>query len=299
MTTRKRTRRRPFAGIKTHRTPNHDDLDRIYSELMARPNVYGCFVGRKIKKGKSTSTLAITCLVSKKKKVAKSKSVPEQVTWSERGRERHLSSDVAQVAPKFVPQAGAVAGPGDSVMFAGNGATAGVVLNHPEFGRTLTTAAHLFALGTPAGAQVIARSGVTNFQAVLRRRVDGERFDYALLGLADPQNADNLYLDRFRVGPIFIPTAPEDLNRQLFILTPQATGLSVRCRGINARIGLPGGSLVGVILTDAVTVDGHSGACLVDEKRRVWGFLRGRLGNSFSVFMPASALLLQEHATLI
>jgi hypothetical protein len=53
------------------------------------------------------------------------------------------------------------------------------------------------------------------------------------------------------------------------------------------------------ILTDFVTLSGDSGACLVDEQGRVWGLLRGRIGNTFSLFAPIQYALDEEHAKLL
>jgi hypothetical protein len=191
-------------------------------------------------------------------------------------------------------------GPADQVQFIDDRASSGMVIQHPEFKRALTTAAHLFPSGTSAGAKVIVKSRDQVFETKLSRAMFSSSLDYALLEVNDGDPSDNLFRDTIRLGPVYVPTIPEDIDRQVFVLAPNGKVIQTRCRGINARITLPSGRLLtNLILTDAVTSGGQSGTSLIDSKRRIWGLLRGALYNKYSAFMPAHLVLSQENATLV
>src|SRR5688572_4996291 len=142
--------------------PGEGSLADIYSELMALPNVHGCFVGQKIANKKRSRKLAIICCVAKKvpdRDLSAEEHVPKHIKWlGNRSEYQELTTDV-QVARKGKLHAAIpVVGPGDELARnpANNQkATIGIALNHPLFGHIVTTAGHAF-MGSTFGIRTFA-----------------------------------------------------------------------------------------------------------------------------------------------
>jgi hypothetical protein len=139
--------RRPAPRLKLPRTPNPVHLAQIYADLLKRPNVLGCFIGRKRRGGRATRRLSVICCVGEKvalQNLAPEERLPEEVTWP-RGAARlgRLAIDVRVLARPF--------------QRAASQATVGIALRHPTFGDVVTTAGHLVLdtyFDVKAGAEV-------------------------------------------------------------------------------------------------------------------------------------------------
>lgn len=62
--------------IRGRKLPNTTELMTIYQELIKKPNVFGCYVGKKVKAGNETGSLSIICGV--KDKIDKKDLKPEE-----------------------------------------------------------------------------------------------------------------------------------------------------------------------------------------------------------------------------
>lgn len=294
---------------KPRKLPAGHVLDENVRRLMNKPNVVAAFVGKKQRKGKDTGQLSLVCGVSKKipeKDLEPSHIIPKAVEIPiTRVRSTRIATDVIPMHGRFEAQANML-GPSDLVLpdqF--TQATIGIALNHPTFGKVITTAGHAVQ-GVPTGSPMIVSSGGDSFSVRLAAepRIN-QRTDHALLA---PENQDivgNFFRDVTPLGPPFIPDPNQDVGTPLFILPSDRDVITVICRGLHGSVRV-GSNLImnDLILTDLRTVDGDSGACVVDGNWRVWGVLLGRfettddngnLGN-FSVFIPAFRILLLEGA---
>jgi hypothetical protein len=287
--------------------PNTAELLEIYKELLEMPNVHFCFVGKKTKKGASTSRTSIVCGVKTKIKrndIEKKDLVPRHFVWLKHASHpRRILTDVVEMPLNFQFRQGPIIGPGDTVTAEdGSSATVGIAMRHPQFGEVVTTAGHLFS-PNDLDQNVTVKSGDAVAAGKLIKRVRNNEVDYALIQMKGSCRILNLFRDRYAVGPTHFPNE-EDLNRELRILSPGGGGsIGVTCRGIHGYFRLPGGpAMSNLIFTEDRTQRGDSGSCLIDESGAVWGLLVGGTcdsGISFSAFMPAYFPLIRERAYLI
>jgi hypothetical protein len=271
------------------------------AELHDRCAEWGAFatyLGRKKTRGRWTDQVSLVCLVENKlplQEIPKEQRISGLIRWQERRRTYSIATDVVAARPTLELQQAVVLGPGDGAGFGGAAATIGAAIDHPDFGRCLTTAGHLFGGPAAEGRLAQARASGLQFNALVKRCVVQLAADYALLQPTQPCDCDNLFRDRVRIGPVFVPT-PADQNKRLFVLD-QNGAVPTICSGVHARLNTVVGVFEDVILTAPVTTAGMSGAALVDSDSRLWGFLLGTFA-SFSFFMPANLLLTQERSRL-
>jgi trypsin-like peptidase len=309
--TRDKGRRRGPARWTAFAAPGQ--LREAFARLMELRNVWGCYIGQKVQRGRAVGGPAVVCVVARKvarQKLTRKDLVPATIPFPVgRGRRVLLKTDVVQCPRRFRTQEGAfpqpVAGPGDRVVRAsGESGTIGVVLKRRgSEDRVLTTAGHVFRDADPGESVIVVNgSGTAMGEAKLIARRISPRLDYALLRLVSPVRSANLYADQFPVDSAYDPDPGTDVGRTLWILRGNGSALRVTCRGIRGTFQLPsGGVLEEVILTDLVTTPGDSGCALVDQQRRVWGLLLGGLrtnGFRASVFGQATEVLIEEQAEL-
>jgi hypothetical protein len=284
-------------GVR-RRTPPRDALRELHDHACGEWGAFATYLGHKKTRGRWTKQVSLVCLVEHKvplQDIPKQQRIPKYVRWKERRRTYALPTDVVTASPTLQLQQGIVLGPGDAASFGGADATIGAAIDHPDFGRCLTTAGHLFGGPAAEGRLAQARASGVRFNALVKRCVLQLAADYALLQPTQPSDCDNLFRDRVRIGPVFVPTVA-DQNKRLFVLD-QAGAVPTICRGVHARMNTAIGVFDDVILTTPVTQPGMSGAALVDTDSRLWGFLLGTFaGRSF--FMPANLLLTQERSRL-
>jgi hypothetical protein len=314
------TRKRP-SGPKAPVLPGPAKLRAIYSELRSLPNIQGCFIGWKRRKGRTTRRLAIVCCVQEKiadRKLEPGNRVPSTIDWQvTTKRRRSLPTDV-QTAGSHGLQSGAeIIGPGDLVSGIGGASnlergTIGVIMSHPTFGRTLTTAAHVLDASTP-GTVTFPRGSEPVIDIGPNGRLDGTRVpgivhclvitetaDYAVISAVSDTELDNLYLDRQQLGPPHIPTATI-IGSSAFALTSRGRRHTI-VRGIQGALQIGPLSLRDLILVDQCTRAGDSGCCLIDHDSRILGLLEGVTefdGQSYSVFSSAIWPFILEHAEFV
>ncbi|HKQ15482.1 MAG TPA: hypothetical protein VJT80_18750 [Steroidobacteraceae bacterium] len=280
------------------RTPPRAALAQLHAQASAKWGAFATYLGRKKRHGRWTSEVALVCLVESKQpleEIPKQQRIWKAAQWKERRRTYRIPTDVVAATPDLQLQQGVVLGPGDGAIFGAADATIGAAVDHPVFGRCLTTAGHLFGGPAAVGSLAQARASGLQFNVLVKRCVLQLAADYALLQPTNPADCDNLFRDRVRIGPVFVPTVA-DQNKPLFVLD-QNGAVPTICRGVHARLNTVVGVFEDVILTTPVTTAGMSGAALVDSDSRLWGFLLGTFAGS-SFFMPANLLLTQEGSRL-
>jgi hypothetical protein len=307
--------RRPALRLKLPRTPTPARLAEIYADLQRRPNVLGCFIGRKRKGGRATSRLSVICVVREKVALRvldpETERLPGEITWP-RGEARpgRLPIDVQVLARPFQRAAGAVAGPGDGVTMGASQATIGIALRHPVFGDVVTTAGHLVldTLGEvtyPAGqlpqvSLASAGSGGTLFPGTALRAVRSATADYALVRPA-ALTCQNLFADQTPIGLPYTPS-DQEIGAPLFVLSARGT-LQASFLGVHGSLPVgDNGLMQNLLLTDFATDAGDSGSCLVDAQSRSWGLLVGFSeldGRLCSVFISAALPLALEGAVFL
>jgi hypothetical protein len=310
--------RRPAPRLTRPRTPNPVHLAEIYDDLLKRPNVLGCFIGRKRREGRATSRLSVICCVREKvalRNLAPEELLPLEVTWP-RGvtRPGRLAIDVRVLSrpfrPAAVPATSPVAGPGDGLTSGASQATVGIALRHPTFGDVVTTAGHLVldslgAVTYPAGQlpQVelaSAGSGGALFPGSAVRAVRSATADYALVQPAG-LTCENLFANQTPVGLPYTPS-DQEIGAPLFVLSARGT-LAAIFLGVYGSLPVgDNGLMQNLLLTDFATDAGDSGSCLVDAQSRAWGLLVGFSeldGNLCSVFISAALPLALEGAVFL
>jgi hypothetical protein len=307
--------RRQAPRLKLPRTPTPARLAEIYSDLARRPNVQGCFIGRKRKGGRATRRLSVICVVGEKVALGdldpETERLPEEITWP-RGEARpgRLAIDVQVLARPFQRAAGAVAGPGDGVTAGTSQATVGIALRHPVFGDVVTTAGHLVldTLGEvtyPAGELpeielASAGSGAALFPGTALRAVRSTSVDYALVR-PTALTCQNLFADQTPIGLPYTPS-DQEIGAPLFVLSARGT-LPARFLGVHGSLPVgDNGLMQNLLLTDFATEAGDSGSCLVDVQSRAWGLLVGfsQLDDRLcSVFISAALPLALEGAVFL
>jgi hypothetical protein len=311
------------------RFPADGNLAELYAELLAYPNVHGCYIGHKTrrptKNGKkqdvpnkklAVGPLAIICCVDNKPHVRhldRCDRIPRTLKWP-RTRSKHFNipSDV-QYAERGRTYVAPVVGPGDDLHASpaahSGRATLGIALKHPIFGRVVTTAGHTFipagpgnlVFGAAAPVLTISNAGLGatpgTFQALPLKAIRSPQADYALL---QPQaESRNLFRDTLNISGVHF-ARPEDVGTTLFALTRTDIKQTV-LRGVAGTLAFDGVQMTGLLFVDDVTEAGDSGCCLVDSSFRVWGLLVGdALINNVnrSVFASANFVLALENAQL-
>lgn len=283
------------------RTPTESCRRELTKAAQQQWDAFGTGIMMKRRRNRWLKSSAFTCVVSQKirspKKLPKRRRIPKQISWIDRRRRFHLSTDVVATDPQLQLQTASTLGPGDSVHFDGRWASVGMALRHPTHSFCVTTAGHLFRNPSVIGGQAQIVTARTTIPMRIEQCVIGSATDYALLSPLDPNaGCDNLYDDMLRLGPVYEPTR-WDLGAAVFVLDGFGNSIPTVCRGVNMEFRLPSGHYTDVIVTDACTVEGQSGSCLVDGSRRIWGFVLGVMG-MFTLYFPAHRLLIAEGAQL-
>ena len=299
---------RQIPAAKPYAVPRPGSLQGIVAEMCKLPNVVGYFVGHKVRKGRYTKQLALCMLVSQKpdeEELPLTHRIPKEVSFKlSAHRSGTLKTDVILLKRPFVrAQAAAVAGPGDTVTFPQPG-TVGIVMQHPKYGRVITSAGHAFVKASWSGTATFPASNlprvtlrnsggrIATLQGKLLKVVVEPRADYALVR---PLNIEayNTFQDRFFLRGTYAPSEKE-MGHRLFVLTGRGQ-LATKFRGQEGSVLVGPMHMKRVLLTDRCTRDGDSGACLIDEQGRVWGLLLG-FNDKYSVFMSADIVLFDERA---
>jgi hypothetical protein len=286
------------------RIPCPSERAEIASRLLRLPNVVGFYLGHKHAGGRSTGEYALVCLVSEKRIMAASGSVPPRIPFRLTSRSRGwIRTDVVRVG-KLRRARSLVCGPGDKV-FGRSAGTVGIALSHPEHGPVVTTAGHVF---TDSGWTGVREFGAGERQEVTLRNVPtGEPFtgelikvvvtsqaDYALVRPCLDFPARNAYHDAFPMGVPYQPSGDE-LGASLTVLAA-AGERSTAFRGLQGSVRIGDEGLVeDALVTDRCTAGGDSGGALVDEFRRVWGLLVG-FADECSIFMSPFVPIQRESA---
>jgi len=295
-------------SIRGRKMPNTVELMEIYREMVKRPNVFGCYVGKKISRGEKKPGLAVICAV--KDKVDKENLSREEIIPSRFGWLKHASSpqkmrtDVVQMSDTLTRQTGPIIGPGDRIVRKANGEAAaiGIAFLHPQYGPVVTTAGHLFS-GNGVDEDVTIESGDSQVNGKMVKKMMAANTDCALIQITNSSmsGVENLFRDLHAVGPLYFPS-DQDLEKEMVVLTPTGA-FDVICKGINGQFSWSNGILMNdLILTTWKTIPGDSGSCLVTKKYAACGLLVGQMSSGdtlFSAFVPAYIPVLMEHGQLI
>jgi hypothetical protein len=294
-------RKKKIGGRKL---PNTAELKDIYRELMKKPNVVGCYVGKKTTTGKKGGGVAIVCAVKDKiehKDLKPEEVIPKTVDWLKSSSSpKKLKTDVVKLPHKLKRQAGAIIGAGDKIIRLRNNeeGSIGLALSHPELGPVVTTAGHLF--NDSVGNEIVEiQSGASTVHGKMVKKVMEPDADYALIRVDESPNVkvENLFRDLYAVGPLYM-ISENDLEQKMSILTPRGE-FEVTLKGIHGQFTWDGVAMTDLILTTWGTVPGDSGSCLVTGNYAVCGLLVGQTGTQFSAFAPAYIPVLKENSNLI
>jgi hypothetical protein len=308
------TRGRVHASPPIPSVPGFHRLSSAYDEIMAAcPQVWGCYVGFKRVRGRTTRTPALVCCVETKVprgRLAKGERVQPAREWHFGGKAWiRLPTDVIEVKRSIALHASprpAVVGPGDvASTVSDRHSTIGVAVQHETLGVLVSTAAHLLPSTSPPYPPVTltySSGGESVAAQVVACRFD-DVLDYALLRTPQGTPTANAWQDRYPIVGFYVPQPPQDLGKQLYVLT-STQSIGVRCHGLHARFVDSEGSVIDdAICTDLVTEAGDSGCPLVGPPNRsLWGLLRGAHysgPDSRSLFFPAWRMLFREQARLL
>jgi hypothetical protein len=316
------------AVIHSATLPGPGPLAHIASALRANYGFERVGVGFRIRNGKPTREPCIVVCVDRKldrKIVPDDRLVPRTVPWfSLSGHALSIPTDVVELRPGRYATPGppiSILGPGDNVThlrFSGRPprsapGTVGAVLQHPEFGVVATTAGHVvessfvghrdFDSGMRPSIRLTNADvghGPSEFHGEVLRTVVRPHGDYALIKPSDPARCGNWFRDVTPVIGPFLPLA-ELARAPMFVLT----GRGVR-QVLLLHLSIPttvgSNHLAHAIVTTSNTLGGDSGACLVDNRGRLWGFVAGITttdrGDVVSVFSPAWETCGAERAIL-
>lgn len=292
---------RPAAEHVPDRTQRHE----LGDGLLGLPNVVGLYVGHKHAGGTSTGEYAIVCVVSEKRKVPPSAAIPRRLRFRLTSRSHgSILTDVVEL-PRLRRAAAPVCGPGDGVFGTSRG-TVGIALAHPDYGPVVTSAGHVFTVPGWTGTRTW---GIEDRPTVsLRNAPGGENIQGELLKVAVDSAADyalirprldfpprNVYRDEVPLGVPYQPSADE-IGAALRVLGASGERQTT-FRGLHGRLQIgPEGLIEELVVTDACTVGGDSGAALVDGYGRVWGLLVG-FAEQLSAFMSPFVPMRLEGAT--
>lgn len=298
--------------------PQRGQLNDLYDELLSLPNVTGCFIGHRRREGRRTKQLAIVACVSEKvklKALSRKQRVPRRVAWSfSSKRNKQVEVDVQVVGDSQLHAA--VLGAGDEISAFGSPgssprptlATVGIAMQHPIYGRVVTTAGHVFVGATPG--ETVYPPG-QELEVSVRCAIGGplltghahkvaitQEADYAIVSPPPGIMAQNLYHDLQPLGPLYVPEAA-DLERPAYVFGIHDVRLTF-LRGYHGTLTIGGLQLVDLLLTDHCTAGGDSGGCLVNQASRPMGLVEGaaRVNRSLmSVFTSVVWPLIREQAT--
>jgi hypothetical protein len=298
--------------------PQAGQLSEMYEQVLSLPNVVGCFVGRRRRKGRRTREIALVACVSTKlstRKLKRSQRVPRRLGWAVTSkRTARLRTDVQVMGRSELHST--VLGAGDEIdgYFPPSGqaieshGTIGIAMQHPIYGRVVTTAAHVFVgpnygeTTLPPGQEwrVLLRcsTGSPVRNGKVHKMVITHDCDYAIVSPPPGVPVENLYHDSQPLGPPYVPDA-SDLDKPAYVLSVEKSHLTF-LRGYHGRITIEGLELRDVLITDRRTGGGDSGACLVTSGSRPMGLVEGGTeidGESVSVFTSIVWPLLHEKAT--
>jgi hypothetical protein len=302
-------------GRERFRSPSRHMVDTLFDTIRQYPNVTGCFLGRRVHRGRMTPEPAFVCCVARKIRRRelhpKLELLPQHVDVRIGPKIVSLRTDVIEVPPLMIKVA-PVAGPGDGIETSSERATIGVALQHPVYGAVVTTAGHLLYSNGQVGEQTfsdvdapaVLLINAGDGQVVsgrVRRVAVNDRADYAIVQLDGGMPRANLYHDLLQIVGIHAPSADDLLGRRLFVLArnnPKPTRF-LGYRGVMA-VG-NAGVMRNLIVTEFATVGGDSGACLIDDSWNVWGLLLGGTvaqGAAYSVFTSVLVPMVLESAQL-
>lgn len=294
--------------IKGRRMPNTAELMEIYREMAKRPNVFGCYIGKKIRAGEKKPGLAVICAVKDKmdkENLGREEMIPRRFDWLKHASSpKKMRTDVVRMSDTLTRQAGPIIGPGDKIVRRANNevASIGIAFLHPQYGPVVTTAGHLFP-GDGVNEEVTIESGDSQVNGKMVKKMMTADADCALIQITDSSTSrvENLFRDLHAVGPLHFPS-DQDLEKEMVVLTPTGT-FDVICKGINGQFAWSNGILMSdLILTTWKTIPGDSGSCLVTKKYAACGLLVGQMASGdtlFSAFSPAYIPVLKEHGQLI
>lgn len=320
------TRDDPASGANTPvaaapvppRAPRGRALRTLYDTVLERPNVTGCFVGRKRRGGRDTGELALVCCVDQKvaaDDLAIAHRVPGEMRWPQTSRRKATIRTDVIVARGTGVQA-ATLGPGDlaTIDATAEVASVGVALRHPIYGDVLTTAGHAVL---PRAGTIIEAPGDERSVTLQNMRLGAPRdalsarllmaawnadFDYALVRPVQGARCGNAYQDDLALGRHYVPDDADVRDAApMFALTVRGL-LSVTLHGIAGVFTVKGVRMEGLILTDLKTNDGDSGCVLVDARLRPVGLLTGFFLSSderYALWTSLDRLLAREQARLI
>jgi hypothetical protein len=286
---------------------------------MQRPNVVGCFIGRKRKGGREQRALSIVCVVSRK--LPKDNLAPDvellpvAVDWASKSTSRQtIPTDVRAVTSSFTSTtASPVTGPGDDVALPSSGpvpihATIGFAMQHRSFGHVVSTAGHLLlrapgeiTYAPEARPSVVLSNtigGGQTFRGLAVRAVVSDTADYALIVPEAAAPPANLFRDTHPLSEPYLPSSA-DVGTLLLVLTSSGPK-PARFIGVSGTLPTGvAGMMRQLLVTTFATAAGDSGACLVDAQSRVWGILVGAGeidGEPCSVFTSVVVPLATENA---
>jgi hypothetical protein len=280
--------------------PNLAELESIYERLKKKPNTIGFFIGKKQTADRKIDALSVVCIVREKvreKDLRPSERIPKKISWRKQSKiPATMQTDVLS-SKDFRLQDNAVYGPGDWIIRTNQRqASVGMALSHPTFGYVLTTAAHLFSAGF-VGETVSVKSD--------NQQIEGEvvlinsTYDYALVRpKSSAAKIANLFRDVYSLGGVYSMQQSDVQRNRSHDILGASQKRKVTCEGIHGSFNYDFGILRDVILTSNGTIDGDSGACLVNEDYSICGLVIGA-DYRYSYFMPATYALFHERANLI
>ncbi len=278
-------------------------FDEAQNTLFIRYGIVSSFLGFKETDGKLTRQLSLVCAVPTKKPIKtldKKERIPKRFSYRYKGKTYSIKTDVIPVRSRFYYQA--KFNPGDRLLHKSSQskATVGAYAGHKTLGNIFITAGH-FAKDSGGKGRIVHIFDNTIKGANVRCKVLdyalNEHLDYALLR---PQpingNTNNTYSDA-SLDTVYQPSSRADIGQKLFVIT-RAKAIPTKCIGVRMRYKVNANfTLRDLTVTPRVTKPGDSGAALVDEKFRIWGFLIGAIGTKYSVFMPAIKLISHANVT--
>lgn len=290
-----------MAAAVRQRLMRESEFSHLQKLIQEQYGISSSYLGFKYTDGQRTGRLSLVCAVPRKKPLAKVNSfeqIPAKLKYEFDSKRKTIVTDVVTMSGKFSYQA--VYNPGDILQDAMTGinATVGAIARHSVHGKVLVSAGHFGNDVGGKGSVVQLHDNSTRGSAVSCEIADSkldEYVDYSFLQPRAEQSGSEFNLVDSQLTSAYFPTAKIDLKLQLYVIA-RAEALPVTCMGINMYHPVSSQFVLrNLIITNCVTQAGDSGAALVDRYFRIWGFLRGAIGNQFSVFMPAVSILSREN----
>ena len=306
--------------LRTAMFPSGQWLKDLYAEVMALPNVSGCYIGRCQVAGRERG-LGLICTVGRKVDEGDLPAggvIAKEYQLNYGKKKFRIKTDVVEVGQSG-PFSTLFAGPGDRQREFRRpnrapvqaSATIGIAIRHPRFGVIITTAGH--ALLSRPNIVIYQRprplvllhnirkaERPTPFRAQALKAVWTPVRDYTLLRPHPSFEAANFYHDVLPLENVKT-VVPEEVGTMAFVLTARGRKRT-RIVGIRATIRVGPLRVRDAILTELVTREGDSGCALIDRERRVIGVLSGFSvinGKAVSVFTNPVTLLQRERATML